>query len=248
MYINTKGLVLRETPYKETSKILTVLTADAGKITVSAKGAKRRGSKLAPVAQLLAFSDMTLLESRDRWTLTEGRTIELFEGLRTDIEPLALGSYFAQLLEAVADEDMPNPGILSLGLNALYLLSEEKRPPEIIKPVFELRLMCLAGFMPMLDCCGVCGRESIERPRFDLAGGTVFCRECMDGHVGETDPLCPGSLEAMRHIIACEEKRAFAFSLGKEAIARLYRACEDYVKTQLDRGFSTLDYYNSVKC
>lgn len=247
MYINTKGLVLRETPYKESSKILTVLTADAGKITVSAKGAKRRGSKLSAVTQLLAFSDMTLYESRDRWTLTEGRVIELFEGLRFDIEPLALGSYFAQLIEAVSDEDMPNPGILSLGLNALYLLSEGKKDPAIIKPAFEMRLMCLAGFMPMAEACPVCGKQEIANPRFDLSGGTVRCRSCREEETSDTIPLCSGSLDAIRHIISCDDKKVFSFSLGDDAKKRLYRACEKYVSVQLDRGFSALDYYNSVK-
>lgn len=249
MYINTKGLVLRETQYKESSKILTVLTADAGKITVSAKGARRRGSKLSSVTQLLAFSDMTLYESRDRWTLTEGRVIELFEGLRYDIEPLSLGSYFAQLIEAVSDEDMPNPGILSLGLNALYLLSEGKKDPELIKPAFEMRLMCLAGFMPMAQSCPICGKQNMENPMFDLSGGTVFCGKCREGEdTHDTVPLCTGSLDAVRHIISCDDKKVFAFSLGDSAKKRLYRACEKYVTVQLDRGFSALDYYNSVKC
>ena len=126
MYINTKGLILREVPYKETSKILTVLTADAGRITVSAKGARRKGSKTAAATQLLCFSEMTLSENRDRYTLTEARPIEMFEGLRFALEKLALGSYFAQVLEAASDEDMPNPELLSLGLNALYVLSEDK--------------------------------------------------------------------------------------------------------------------------
>lgn len=240
--------MLRETPYKDTSKILTVLTADAGKITVSAKGARRRGSKISPVTQLLTFSDMTLYESHDRWTITEGRVIELFEGLRMDIEPLALGSYFAQILEAVADEDIPNPGILSLGLNALYLLSEGKKDMKIIKPAFELRLMCMAGFMPILDGCCICGRHDVVNPRFDLAGGIIRCRDCKsDDQLSETVPLCTGSLDAMRHITGCEEKKIFSFSLGDDGKKRLYRACERYVTAQLDRGFSTLDYYNSVK-
>lgn len=249
MYINTKGLVLREVPYKETSKILTVLTADAGRITVSAKGARRKGSKTAAATQLLCFSDMTLSENRDRYTLTEARPIEMFEGLRYDLEKLALGSYFAQVLEAVSDEDMQNPAILSLGLNALFVLSEDKYPEMLIKSAFEMRLMALSGFAPLLDACSVCGAENPVNPRLDLSGGTVRCRDCReeDGFASETVPLCAGSLEAMRHIIGCDSNRIFSFSLGVDAAKRLSRAGEAYVKTQLDRSFSALDYYNSVK-
>lgn len=248
MYINTKGLVLREVPYKETSKILTVLTADAGKITVSARGTRRKNSKTASSTQLLCFSDMTLSESRERYTLTEARPIEMFEGLRYDLEALALGSYFAQILEAVSDEDNPSPAILSLGLNALYILSENKYPQMLVKPAFEMRIMALSGFAPLLDSCCVCGKEHPENPRLDVVGGTVRCRECKTENVyGKEYPLCPGSLDAMRHIISCDAKKVFAFSLGDEAAKRLYRACEAYVTVQLDRSFSTLDYYNSIR-
>ena len=248
MYINTKGLILREVPYKETSKILTVLTADAGRITVSAKGARRKGSKTAAATQLLCFSDMTLSENRDRYTLTEARPIEMFEGLRFDLEALALGSYFAQVLEAVSDEDMQNPAILSLGLNALFVLSENKRPQELIKPAFEMRLMALSGFAPLLESCSICGSENPVNPRLDLMGGTVRCRDCREeGEFSETVPLCAGSLNALRHIINCDNKRVFSFSLGVDAAKRLYKASESYLKAQLDRGFPALDYYNSVR-
>ena len=65
MHIVTQGLVLRETNYKETDKILTVLTREGGKRTVKARGCRRRNSPLAASAQLLVWSDMTLFEYRD---------------------------------------------------------------------------------------------------------------------------------------------------------------------------------------
>ncbi len=164
MYINTKGLVLRAIAYKDSSRIITVLTADEGKLTVSARGAMRRGSKLAAAVQPLAFSDMTLYHSRDRWTLTEAQTIELFDGLSADLKLLALGSYFAELMEAVSDEDSPNPALLNLGLNALFLLSENEKNPLLIKAAFEMRLMCLAGYEPAVSECAVCGRDDIIAP------------------------------------------------------------------------------------
>ena len=246
MYINTKGLVLRETAYKETSKILTVLTPDEGRITVSAKGARRKGSKTAAATQLFAFSDMTLSVNNGRYTLTEAQCIELFPGLADDIELAALGAYFCELLETVSDEDFTNPQVLSLGLNALYALGQEKRSADLVKAAFELRLMCLAGYEPELEYCCVCGKHDIEHPRLDVENGVVRCRDCRSGSL-VTAVLCPGSLEAMRYIVSCERKRLYSFKLGDEAMGRLSRACQQFVLTQLDRSFKTLSFYNSVR-
>ena len=247
MYINTTGLVLRETEYKESSRILTVLTESEGRITVTAKGAKRKGSKLASVCQSLAYSDMTLFNSKGRWTLTEGRIIELFAGLRDDLELLSLGAYFAELLELLSDEDSPGPEMLSLGLNALYALGELKKPQKLVKAAFELRLMSAAGFEPMLDACSVCGDIDPETPELSIYGGTLLCRLCRGNEAVETFPLCHESLAAMRYIISCDPKRLYSFTIEGDAKKRLCRACEAYVKAQTDRHFKTLDFYNSVR-
>lgn len=247
MYINTTGLVLRETEYKESSRILTVLTASEGRITVMAKGAKRRGSKAASVCQHLAYSDMTLFNSKGRWILTEGRVIELFSGLRDDLELLSLGAYFAELLELLSDEDSPGPEMLSLGLNALYALGKLKKPQELVKAAFELRLMCAAGFEPLLDACTICGDADPATPELSIYGGTLLCRLCRNGESGETYPLCPESLAAMRYIVSCDPKKLYSFKIEGDAKKRLSRACEAYVKAQTDRNFRTLDFYNSVR-
>ena len=247
MYINTTGLVLRVTDYKDSSRIMTVLTSTEGKLTVSARGAMRRGSRLAAAAQPLAYSDMTLSVSRDRWTLTEAQTIELFSGVSGDIRLLALGSYVAELLEAVSDEDSPNPDILSLGLNALYMLSRGEKNPALVKAAFELRLMGLAGFEPAVYACAVCGSEEVREPRLDLAGGMILCRGCRSAGNGESAALDRGSLEAMRYIVSAEAKKVFSFRLEDEALARLSRAAEAYAATQLDRKFRTLEYYKQLR-
>lgn len=245
MHKTTRALVLREVKYKEADKILTVLTEDEGKLTVSARGVLRKGSKIAAACQLLTFSEMTLFDYNGRWSISEGQTIEQFLGLREDIASLALGTYFAELLEALSDEDCPDVQMLSLGLNALFALSRGLYPPEHIKAVFELKLMCLAGYEPITDCCSACGEEPIK-PVFSTGGGTVLCNKCASGY-GETLPLCDAALAAMRHIVGADTKRAFSFALDSEPQKRLSRACESYVTDQLDRRFQSLDYWRSVK-
>jgi DNA repair protein RecO (recombination protein O) len=247
MFKTTRALILREVKYKEADKILTVLTENDGKITVSARGVMRSNSKIAPACQLLAFSDMTLYENGGKWYIKEAQTVEQFLGLREDIADLALGAYFAELLEAVSDEDSPDGQVLSLGLNSLFALSRKLYSPEHIKSVFELRLACLSGYEPQLDCCTVCGKAEMENPVFSTAGGTVVCGEHRSVAHGECFKLCPASLEAMRHVVRSDAKRIFSFSIDERAEKLFASVSEAYVITQLEHRFSALDYWRSVR-
>ena len=192
MYKTLHGLVLREVKYKESSKILTILTEEEGKITAEARGALRKGSKCSAASQVLTWSELTFFENRGRYTLTEGSVLEDFAALRADLGDYALGCYMAELLEAVSDEDSHSIALLHLGLNALFALSRQLYPAKHIKAVFELRLMCLAGFAPQLDRCTDCGSHTPEKPRLSLYGGGVHCTGCAPGAPGKSVLLCGG--------------------------------------------------------
>jgi len=150
------------------------------------------------------------------------------------------------MLEAVSDEDSPNPEILQLGLNSLYALSRGMYTPEHIKAVFELRLMCLSGFEPDLYVCTACGEETPGDALFSIRGGVIHCRSCSPGAVGISMPISNAALEAMRFICFAEPKRIFSFSIPPEAEKQLCDVAEAYVAAQLERGFASLDYWKSV--
>ena len=245
MYTTTTGLVLRDSVYKESSRILTVLTDSMGKITVNARGAKRKGSKLMGATQHLACSEMTIFTEKGRHTLTEARPIELFEGLRDDLALYALGTYFSELLETLSNEDIPDPEILSLGLNCLYALSAGKTDPALVKAAFELRLMCISGFEPMLDGCVKCGKEP-EVPAFSVQGGTLMCASCREGDY-EARLIGRGTLAAMRHISGSEPKKLLSFSVGESTARELGSVCESFLIAQLGQDFRSLDYYKQVR-
>ena len=247
MYIVTKGIVLRETNYKEADKMLTVLTAEGGTRTVKSRGCRRKGSALAAASQLLAYSDMTLFEYKDYYTLNEGATVALFRHVRDDLEKLALGSYFAEVVEAAADEGRADQGLLSLLLNSLYALDALNKPLPLVKAAFELRLLCEAGYAPLADSCGVCGVETPERPLLNLSEGVLHCDTCRE-EVGEgiSMPLSPGALSALRYIVYGAPKRLFSFLVDEESLRLLGDAAEAFLLTQLERGFKTLDLYKQL--
>ena len=247
MHIVTQGLVLREVNYKEADKILTLITREGGKRTVKAQGCRRKGSRLAASAQLLVWSDMTLFEYRDHFTLNEAESREQFWVVKSDVEKLALGSYFAELAETVAEEGRGDGNLLSLILNSLYALDKLQKPQALVKAAFELKLMCLTGYEPMLACCAVCGAEHPAEGRFHLSEGVLHCAPCRCA-VGDgiSMPITPAALAAMRHVACGDPKRLFSFPIDAESLRRMGDVTEAYLLTQLERGFRTLDFYKSL--
>lgn len=247
MRLITQGIVLRETNYKEADKILTVLTRDYGKRTVKAPGCRRKTSRLTAASQLLVYSELTMDERGEFTNLKEADPLQQFWGVRQDLENLALASYFAEVTEATVQEGELCPEILSLLLNCLYALDALQKPRAQVKAVFELRLLCLTGYTPLLDACAICGKESPEKARLNLSQGVLHCAACRAAVGGGVSmPLSPGALAAARYIVDSEPKRLFSFSLGEQGLRQLGEATEAFLMTQQERGFRTLDYYKQL--
>lgn len=245
MYLTIQGLVLRVTAYNDTDSLLTILTRDHGKITVKARGLRRKNSPLTAPCQLLAYGEFTLFEYRNMYSVNEAQALELFAQLRRDLSKLSLGTYFAQVAEVISQEDLPTPELLSLLLNCLFALSKTDINENQIKAVFEMRSACLAGYTPDLYACHCCGNAVPDR--FDVSQGYLECSSCRSaGSDGIRMPVSPGALDAMRYICACDPKRILSFQAGADTLENLAYITECYLCTQLERGFSTLDFYKSL--
>jgi len=222
MHITTKALVLRTVDYRETDKILTLFTQDLGKLTASARGCRKKGSATAAGCQLLAWSELVLYDYQGRWSVKEAAVERLFQGVRDDIARLALGCYFAEVSELLAVEGLPSPELLSLTLNSLHALDQMPgKPLPLVKAAFEWKAMALAGYEPIIGSGEVQGE-------------------------GISLPLSSPALAAVDHIIHGDPKRLFSFRLEDEPLQQLSAAAEAYLQAQLERGFSTLDYYKNL--
>ncbi|MBO5952677.1 MAG: DNA repair protein RecO C-terminal domain-containing protein, partial [Oscillospiraceae bacterium] len=114
-----------------------------------------------------------------------------------------------------------------------------------VKAAYELRCACIAGYTPDLSACHVCGNTAADR--FDISAGRLECRYCRSSESdGLRMPLSPGMLDAMRYIVSCDPKRLLCFQTGSEAMDRLAQLTETYLTRQLERGFSTRDFYKSL--
>lgn len=247
MHLTTKALVLRETAYKESDKILTLLSQTEGRLTVSARGCRKKGSAVAAACQMLVWAEFTLYEFQGRWAVKEAVIERSFPGVTSDLDKLALASYLAEVTEALSEEGQPEPELLSLTLNSLHALDKLSLPPALVKTAFEWKAMAIAGYEPMLDGCAVCGAEAPEQPRLNLTAGVLHCAACR-GEVGEgiSMPLTSAALAGVRHFVWGDPKRLFSVTWDSESLRRSGEASEAYLMTRLERGFRTLDFYKSV--
>lgn len=247
-----RGVVLRATDVGEHDRLLTLLTAEHGRITVSAKGARSLKSRYMPVSQQFAYADFTLTERGGYRWLSDAALIESFFAVRSDLPTLALACYCLSVTESLALEGSPDPELLRLILNTLSVLCGKKYPILHIKAVFELAAAVCAGFLPETEECGACGAAE-GLVYLDLAGGVALCGNCakQTKEQGESlaaalFPLTPGILDALRYVCAPDTKNIFAFRLPEEEEQALYRLSEQYLLAQLDCSFKTLSFFHEV--
>lgn len=242
---NTNGLILKEQNIGEQDKLVTVLTADLGVIKAFVRGAKSVKSKKQSATGLLCYSKLTLYNGKDTYIIDEAQAIEVFFGLRNDIEKLALAQYFAELALDLSPKETDAKEYLRVILNSLYFLSNGKYPASQLKAIMELRLLSLSGYMPNLIACDKCGEYETDTMYFNFEHGLLYCENCAGSEIALPIPL--EIISAMRHIIFSELEGMYAFKLPDESLDELSYITETYLKTKTDRTFKTLDFYNTLR-
>ncbi len=249
--ISVKAIVLKETNYKETDKLLTVLSDRLGLVTLRCRGVRSLKSRRFASCQQFVYSDMMLSEKKGQYSLEEAEPIESFFALRERFEAIAMANYFADVISSVTVEGEDEGAILSLLLNSLYLLSEKPDEPFFkIKAVFELRLAALLGFLPTASFCGECGKSE-GLCWFNIAGGVTLCDDCA---LRETPdvlervlvPIDEATRSLVRYVITANDRRIFAFRCDERLLSTLSAFSEKYLIYHLGRSFDTLTFLQSI--
>lgn len=256
MIITFSGVVIRSTNCGESDKIITVLTDEYGKMTVLVKGARKAKSRFSASTGLFSYAEFTVSKT-DKYTyLRETDLKESFFDIRRDLASVALAGYMCQVCDDAATED-DSSEMLSLLLNALYVLNKADKSVSHVKAVFEMRMACICGFMPDTEGCSVCDHTLDGEAYLDVMNGAFICSSCKshlnDGRTSEGSEayiICyvpRGTATAIRYIVQSEPKRIFSFSLKGQDMACLEQTCEKYLLHHLERGFDALDFYKTVK-
>lgn len=255
------GLILRALDVGESDKLLTILTADEGRISVMAKGARSMRSKVMSLCHPLNYVNLEYYEKNDRRWLSGGSVNDSFFGLSSDLEGSALASYLLEVATEITDEGVAASEILRMTLNSLYGIQQRQKPIVQIKAVYEWFAASVSGFEPDLGGCAFCGKESADTVWLDVMNGRLICEDCLKKRSGlrEADlvdeycvrnillPLHPAALRSIRYVLSAPPERILAFRIQDgRAMEDFARSGEVYLLNHLERSFDSLDFYRLV--
>lgn len=248
MTLKIEGLVLRSVKYAESDKLITILTEE-GKMFFKARGIRSLTSKNAAGCSAFVYSEFELEQRGDKCYLK--RATPLYSTVRqgADITSLALASYLAELAEDTARDAETGKTVLRLLMNALFLISKEDRPLDLIKAVFEMRLLVANGLMPNLSHCTACGKSDEETPSFffRLLEGDLICPDCITSFDKDFVRIRRDVIALCRRSIEVPEEKAYALKIPEGILRDFSRFTERYLLCQLEREYQTLNFYHQVK-
>lgn len=241
----TKGLIIKQTDYGEQNRMLTVFTEDFGIIKAAVYGVKRANSRRSAASQFLSWAEFILYFGKGEVASVNSVTsIESFFPIQEDLTKLALSSYLADITCYVCEAGIPNPPLLRLLLNTLFMCAYRDIPIMKAKAVYELRLIADMGYMPVMTRCAACGREDGLK-YFSCECGGAVCEEC---HAKSRDDIemSKSVCHALYYILAADEKKVFSFDASDEVIKKVNEISEKYLQSRTEKNFSSLDYLKKL--
>ncbi len=176
-----EGIVVSEIDYKESSKIINVLTNEFGIIGLIARGTKQVKSKLSGVTSKLTYGYFHVnYKENGLSNLIEVDVIDKFKNIRKDINLMSYSLYLLELAEKVYKHD--NDSEIYNMLIASLKKIDEGYDYKVIANIFELKMLDYLGIRPVIDECVNCGNK-MDIVTISSYRGGYLCRNCLHDEV-----------------------------------------------------------------
>lgn len=237
--IKTKGIVIREVPFNDTDKMLTLITGDLGKISVSARNSRRNGSWASYGTQVLTYGEYVLFKGSSGFSLNSCDVIANYYNLASDLVRFTHAAHILEMAGDAAQDPASSARILSLVLYALHALSKG-RNPLLVSSAFALKLMQVTGYPPHVSSCAVCDKHDIETIFFSLKSCGFICEECA-AHDPDAIMLEPGVAKGILYVLCAEKSGIFNFELSEKLLPVFSSVAFRYIGQQHDKNYRKLD-------
>ena len=179
-----EGIILKATEFKESSKILHLLTIE-GKKSVLLKGAKKINNKYRYMAYPLNY--ISYISSAAKLpTFIDGDILDDYKYLKEDLTANLYANNIIELAYLISDSDIDFTKLYPFTLKCLDQINKGNNP-ETISFIFELKILYLMGVGPSFKECVHCGKK--EMYGFSFSDGGVLCKKCACGRYSHLEEI-----------------------------------------------------------
>lgn len=225
----TTAIIIKAKDFGEADRLLTLYSRDYGKISAKAIGIRKITSKLSGHLDLLNLTELMLAKGRSIDTIIGAVIKKSFITLKKDLKKVSLAYYLLELTEKLTPEREKHEEIFDLLKESLGLLekAEEKSDQELLKAIFEFKLLDELGHRPILKHCVLCKKEPENGVFFDFERGGIVCGKCK-GSGAHTKVISKETLLVLNAFEKLEMKDIFKVKGIKEAVKEAKAVIKDF--------------------
>jgi DNA repair protein RecO (recombination protein O) len=240
------GIVLRQRKLGDAGKIVTVYTANYGKVEAVAKGVRRITSRLAGSVEPLSHSSFMFARGRTLDVVTQAQPIETFQPLHDDLDRLSHALYAAELIDRATEERSENFALYRLLLDTLRRLTQDY-DLDLVLRFFELSVLSELGYRPELDRCVICHNPSKAEPRFiSASAGGVICDDCRPPEI-ILHGISAEALDLLRRLQSATSRDVASLVVDHRVSDEAERHLRDMFHYALERDIRSASFLETVR-
>lgn len=176
-----EGIVISETNYGESSKIINILTKELGIIGVISKGCRKIKSSLRSVSNKLVYGEFNVFYKENKLSNLISVDVKYsFRNICKDIISISYSTYILDLVVQIYNQNNDEK-LFDLLIQSLTKI-DEGFSPNIIANIMELKGLDYLGISPNFDCCSLCG-DTKNIVSLSAKNGGYICKNCITNEV-----------------------------------------------------------------
>lgn len=244
--IRVDAVVLRHSDWGEADRLLVLYSREQGKLRAVAKGLRKIQSRKAGHLEPFTRAAIMLAKGHDLWIVTQAEAIDLYQPIRESLQKMGQAAYIVELLDRFTYEEGQNWQLYKLLIETLERLTKEDDDFVPVK-YYEMRLLDLLGYRPLLFECAACGDEVTARSQYFSADmGGVLCPKC--GNRGQSSrPVSVEALRFLRHFQRSDYRQALLANPPPEIRQEIDSLQNYYLTYLLERGLNTPEFLKQIR-
>lgn len=242
MISTTEAIILKSIKYRDSSKLLTVYTAEFGRCSLIANGARKAKNKFGSALEPMSCSTLTFYKrnGKDLHTLSGAETSVPLRNLMESFDRITSGLAICEIVYNTQIHEEQNLALFSLLKNTLLALNMSERNEQTLVLWFQAQYAALLGFQLLPERCAASGEivQPSDAPTFtiSLADGAPYSPAFARVNTGYQ--MEAGSLAVLQRLVKISPEQSSLLALSERQQSQLTDFFAIYYQFHLDRNVS----------